>query len=143
MVEFSSESTFKIVKDTRNFDYFIEMKNPESYDANSGTVLLKRYTIAVNETLSIFNQNGQRVGTIGDGGISDIEAVWIINGKKYVSTRNAEKSSNYINKIYLVNDSGTSNVPMRGDVNKDGTVNMPDAMYIVNKILNGKFPDEK
>lgn len=117
--------------------------SPESYDANSGTVLLKRYTMAVNEALSIFNQNGQRIGTIGDGGVSDIEAVWIINGKKYVSTLNTDKSSNYINKFYLVNDSGTSNVPMRGDVNKDGEVNIPDAMYIVNKILNGKFPDEK
>ena len=31
---------------------------------------------------------------------------------------------------------------LRGDVNNDGTVNMPDAMFIVNKILNGKFPDE-
>ena len=31
---------------------------------------------------------------------------------------------------------------IRGDVNNDGTVNMPDAMFIVNKILNGKFPDE-
>jgi len=35
---------------------------------------------------------------------------------------------------------GTSG--LRGDVNNDGTVNMPDAMFIVNKILNGKFPDE-
>ena len=32
---------------------------------------------------------------------------------------------------------------IRGDVNNDGTVNMPDAMFIVNKILNGKFPDEE
>ena len=31
---------------------------------------------------------------------------------------------------------------IRGDVNNDGQVNMPDAMFIVNKILNGKFPDE-
>ena len=31
---------------------------------------------------------------------------------------------------------------IRGDVNNDGTVSMPDAMFIVNKILNGKFPDE-
>ena len=38
-------------------------------------------------------------------------------------------------------DLGTSG--LRGDVNNDGTVNMPDAMFIVNKILNGKFPDEK
>ena len=35
---------------------------------------------------------------------------------------------------------GTSG--LRGDVNNDGTVSMPDAMFIVNKILNGKFPDE-
>ena len=32
---------------------------------------------------------------------------------------------------------------IRGDVNNDGTVNMPDAMFIVNKILKGKFPDEE
>ena len=31
---------------------------------------------------------------------------------------------------------------IRGDVNNDGVVNMPDVMFIVNKILNGKFPDE-
>ena len=37
-------------------------------------------------------------------------------------------------------DLGTSG--LRGDLNNDGTVNMPDAMFIVNKILNGKFPDE-
>ena len=35
---------------------------------------------------------------------------------------------------------GTSGI--RGDLNGDGVVNMPDAMFIVNKILNGKFPDE-
>ena len=38
-------------------------------------------------------------------------------------------------------DLGTSGI--RGDVNNDGVVSMPDAMFIVNKILNGKFPDEK
>ena len=37
-------------------------------------------------------------------------------------------------------DLGTSGI--RGDLNGDGVVNMPDAMFIVNKILNGKFPDE-
>ena len=37
-------------------------------------------------------------------------------------------------------DLGTSDI--RGDVNNDGVVNMPDVMFIVNKILNGKFPDE-
>ena len=37
-------------------------------------------------------------------------------------------------------DLGTSGI--RGDVNNDGTVSMPDAMFIVNKILNDKFPDE-
>ena len=38
-------------------------------------------------------------------------------------------------------DLGTSGI--RGDLNGDGLVNMPDAMFIVNKILNGKFPDEE
>ncbi len=38
-------------------------------------------------------------------------------------------------------DLGTSGI--RGDLNGDGVVNMPDAMFIVNKILNGKFPDEE
>ena len=38
-------------------------------------------------------------------------------------------------------DSGASGI--RGDLNGDGIVSMPDAMFIVNKILNGKFPDEK
>ena len=37
-------------------------------------------------------------------------------------------------------DLGTSGI--RGDLNGDGVVNMPDAMFIVNKILNGKYPDE-
>ena len=38
-------------------------------------------------------------------------------------------------------DLGTSG--LRGDLNGDGVVNMPDAMFIVNRILNGKFPDEE
>lgn len=37
---------------------------------------------------------------------------------------------------------GGSSEGIRGDVNRDGKVSMPDAMFIVNKILNGKFPDE-
>ncbi len=37
-------------------------------------------------------------------------------------------------------DLGTSGI--RGDLNGDGVVSMPDAMFIVNKILNGKFPKE-
>ena len=36
--------------------------------------------------------------------------------------------------------SGTSGI--RGDVNLDGEIGMPDVMFIVNYILNGKFPDE-
>ena len=32
---------------------------------------------------------------------------------------------------------------VRGDINGDGIVNMTDVMFIVNKIVNGKFPDEK
>lgn len=44
-------------------------------------------------------------------------------------------------EIAVLPVSGTGG--LRGDVNNDGTVSMPDAMFIVNKILKGKFPDEK
>ena len=41
-------------------------------------------------------------------------------------------------------DSGPKPTPeyLRGDVNLDGEIGMPDVMFIVNYILNGKFPDE-
>jgi len=42
-----------------------------------------------------------------------------------------------------INVGGTDASGVRGDVNLDGEVGMPDAMFIVNKILKGKFPDEK
>ena len=35
-----------------------------------------------------------------------------------------------------------SSEPVRGDLNGDGEVGMPDVMFLVNKILNGKFPEE-
>ena len=53
------------------------------------------------------------------------------------------KKDDYANSEVVtkeINVGGTSG--LRGDVNNDGTVSMPDAMFIVNKILNGKFPDE-
>ena len=46
---------------------------------------------------------------------------------------------------FSVNNSGGggSGESVRGDLNDDGEVNMQDVMFLVNKILNGKFPDEK
>lgn len=38
---------------------------------------------------------------------------------------------------------GTADATEAADVNNDGQVGMPDAMFIVNKVLKGKFPDEK
>ena len=69
---------------------------------------------------------------------------------------NANFSTTYTVKVYAkkdgyedsdiatkeINVGGSSTSGIRGDVNNDGIVNMPDAMFIVNKILNGKFPDE-
>ena len=133
---FNNDENWELVLSTDFFNMILA----ESYDAASGTVLLKRYTLPGK--IGIFNQNGQQVGSIGEDDVYDIESVWISNGKKYISTRNQNKSTYYINKFFLVNDSGTSNVSIRGDINNDGTVNMPDAMFIVNKVLKGKFPDE-
>ena len=38
---------------------------------------------------------------------------------------------------------GGGEAGVRGDVNLDGEIGMPDVMFIVNYILNGKFPDEE
>ena len=37
---------------------------------------------------------------------------------------------------------GEGGESVRGDLNGDGEVNMQDVMFLVNKIVNGKFPDE-
>ena len=39
-------------------------------------------------------------------------------------------------------DIGISSSTVRGDLNGDGEVGMPDVMFLIQKILNGKFPDE-
>ena len=64
----------------------------------------------------------------------DVQIVAIQEGNKnyYTSPRSRKN-------IVISNTAGN----LRGDLNGDGTVSMPDAMFIVNKILNGKFPDEK
>lgn len=38
---------------------------------------------------------------------------------------------------------GGGEAGVRGDVNLDGEIGMPDVMFIVNFILNGQFPDEE
>jgi hypothetical protein len=54
------------------------------------------------------------------------------------ATKDGYKDSEVATKE--INVSGMGGI--RGDVNNDGQVNMPDAMFIVNKVLEGKFPDE-
>jgi hypothetical protein len=66
------------------------------------------------------------------------------NGKLYsVRTATAEaKSYSSADVSFAVTvKGGTSDAP-RGDLNGDGEVNMSDVMFLVQKILNGKFPDE-
>ncbi|MBR2184938.1 MAG: leucine-rich repeat domain-containing protein [Prevotella sp.] len=53
------------------------------------------------------------------------------------ATKNGYQQSDTVTKEI---DLGTAG--LRGDLNGDGVVNMPDAMFIVNKVLKGKFPDE-
>ena len=42
---------------------------------------------------------------------------------------------------FIVDDSEAGS-GIRGDLNNDGVIDMSDVMYLVQKILNGKFPDE-
>ena len=43
---------------------------------------------------------------------------------------------NSFGKIIALDDA------LRGDLNGDGEVNMSDVMFLVQRILNGKFPNE-
>ena len=56
------------------------------------------------------------------------------------ATKSGYENSDVATKEINVSSAGAGGI--RGDVNGDGTVSMPDAMFIVNKVLNGKFPDE-
>lgn len=63
-----------------------------------------------------------------------------------------DKSGNYyffkpsdgndLYKFSVNNSGGGGGESVRGDLNGDGEVNMQDVMFLVNKIVNGKFPDE-
>ena len=55
--------------------------------------------------------------------------------------KNGYENSDVATKEIEIGGSGSTGV--RGDLNGDGVVNMPDAMFIVNKILKDKFPDEE
>ena len=54
-----------------------------------------------------------------------------------------------IKEGYVPSDAATKEIDassiagLRGDVNLDNEVGMPDVMFIVNYILNGKFPDQE
>ena len=43
----------------------------------------------------------------------------------------------------IFTEEGEEQSVLRGDANLDGEIGMPDVMFIVNHILNGKFPDEE
>ena len=75
-----------------------------------------------------------REGTGNDVGVGQT-----INLTLYATKAGLEDSDK---AYYELEISGGSIVGIRGDANNDGQVNMPDVMFIVNKILNGKFPDE-
>ncbi len=73
----------------------------------------------------------------GEYGASSIPLTTTYKVTVYATKKGYENSDVATKDIDV---SGTSSI--RGDVNNDGQVGMPDAMFIVNKILNGKFPDE-
>lgn len=121
-----------------------------TYNEDSKTATAYRVRTVSTQGLDIYNQNGQKLYSIVDKNNSSLSLykVLIAEGKKYISVRGAYTTlDDYLYNVYLVNDSGLVPVnpgvtSIRGDVNNDGAVGMPDAMFIVNKILNGKFPDE-
>lgn len=128
----------------------------ENNDNDKPVTVQRTTTISqIPQTLEVYNQNGVKVCAIESKGASSkglwIDQVWIADGKKYISIRSDGTdmyNGNYNYTVYLVNDSGLTPVSpgaktyMRGDADGDGKIGMPDVMYDVNYILNGKFPDE-
>lgn len=74
----------------------------------------------------------------GEGAEVEVSPTQLIRIDVYASKDGYENSETEIAIISVGGESG-----IRGDVNKDGQVSMPDAMFIVNKVLKGKFPDEE
>lgn len=61
------------------------------------------------------------------------------NGNYYFFT----PSGGYDQYRFSINEGGGGQGEgVRGDLNGDGEVSMPDVMYLIQRILNGKFPDE-
>jgi len=75
-----------------------------------------------------------------EGTGNDIGVGQTINLTLYATKAGLEDSDKAYYELEI--SIGGSIVGIRGDVNNDGEVGMPDVMFIVNKILNGKFPDE-
>ena len=133
---FNNDEDWEFVMENYGYSYV----GAQSYDANTGTVSLVRTSI-IDEGVKIYNQHGQLVTTIGDTGVH-ADAIWIANGKKYLSTRDTSKSStgDYLNKVFLVNGSGSGSGKgqVRADVNEDGTVNGTDIQEVINFIVNAE-----
>jgi hypothetical protein len=87
-----------------------------------------------------------------------VEYVYTVTPPSYTSGRgtNISLSTTYKVTVYATkkgyedSDVATAEINVgggetgvRGDVNLDGEIGMPDVMFIVNYILNGKFPDEE
>lgn len=72
---------------------------------------------------------------------------WVVNGNEIKSPAVDLKLTAVNTVAIAVFEGGATSASvissMRGDVNNDGKVSMPDAMFIVNKVLKGKFPDEE
>ena len=70
----------------------------------------------------------------------------VVEGGYPIILKNIKLTENAISKYYETSQVKSTltieSSSVRGDVNGDGEVTMSDAMLIVNKNLNGKFPDE-
>lgn len=75
--------------------------------------------------------------TSGEGNSANFSTTYTV--KVYARKEGYEDSDIATKEINISGEASG----IRGDVNNDGIVSMPDAMFIVNKVLNGKFPDEE
>jgi hypothetical protein len=77
-------------------------------------------------------------GNKGVGPDADVSQPVIVS--VYASKSGYENSDVVTEEVVI---SGRRVVGLRGDVNEDGEIGMPDIMFLVQYILNGNFPDEE
>ena len=99
---------------------------------------------ALVESLPTVNNGQMRViYNEGEGNVMTAAHVAAVKAKGWVPAYCTGKAYNEQYDYYYDVWKEIPDAPLRGDFNGDGKVGMPDLMFLLQKVHNGKFPDEE